>query len=100
MLTEPYPSCQVKAVCFGHDDEYANDDDWGSKVISARVSPSMVEEVETLLANEVVPKGQGWDSVPSILLRVTRQRTTVRVLNSRTFVPTLTSHLQEHWSRS
>eukprot|EP00971_Amphidinium_carterae_P101354 2005950-Amphidinium_carterae.1 len=34
----------------------------------ARVSPSMIDEVETLLANEVVPKGQRWDSVPSILM--------------------------------
>eukprot|EP00971_Amphidinium_carterae_P205741 4083009-Amphidinium_carterae.6 len=45
---DAYPGCQVKAVCFEHDAECDNDDDWGSTVMFARVSPSMVEEVETL----------------------------------------------------
>eukprot|EP00971_Amphidinium_carterae_P291970 5795818-Amphidinium_carterae.1 len=28
----------------------------------------MIEEVETLLSNEVVPRGQTWNNVPSVLM--------------------------------
>eukprot|EP00971_Amphidinium_carterae_P097533 1930010-Amphidinium_carterae.2 len=62
-----YPNCQVQSISFGHDIEQ-DDPDWGSSVIFARVQPDLAMEVETLLANEVVPKGQRWDAIPSILL--------------------------------
>eukprot|EP00971_Amphidinium_carterae_P103592 2051277-Amphidinium_carterae.1 len=64
---DAYPTCQVQSVCFGHDGE-DDDDTIESTVMFARIAPAMIEEVETLLANEVVPKGQRWDSVPSILM--------------------------------
>eukprot|EP00971_Amphidinium_carterae_P178694 3544725-Amphidinium_carterae.2 len=63
-----YPNCQLQSICFGDECEQ-DEEDWGSSVIFARgVQPDLAAEVETLLANEVVPKGQRWDSVPSILL--------------------------------
>eukprot|EP00971_Amphidinium_carterae_P312033 6202536-Amphidinium_carterae.1 len=65
---DAYPSCQVQAVCFEHDADEDDGDHIESTVMFARISPAMIEEVETLLANEVVPKGQRWDSVPSILM--------------------------------
>eukprot|EP00971_Amphidinium_carterae_P152494 3021991-Amphidinium_carterae.1 len=61
---DAYPTCQIQSVCFGHDgedDEAAID----STVMFARLAPAMIEEVETLLSNEVVPRGQRWDNVPS-----------------------------------
>eukprot|EP00971_Amphidinium_carterae_P157147 3115016-Amphidinium_carterae.1 len=49
-----YPSCQVQSISFGHDIELDPDDaDWGSSVIFARVQADLVNEVESLLANEV-----------------------------------------------
>eukprot|EP00971_Amphidinium_carterae_P303269 6025977-Amphidinium_carterae.1 len=70
-----YPSCQVQSISFGHDLKVDLDDpDWGSSVIFAtsvvvaKVQPGLEQEVEALLANEVVPEGQRWNSVPSILL--------------------------------
>eukprot|EP00971_Amphidinium_carterae_P181862 3608829-Amphidinium_carterae.1 len=74
-----YPSCQIQSITFGHDAEVDPDEsDWGSSVIFARadepdcgsdvvfarVQADLAQEVEDLLANEVVPKGQRWDSVP------------------------------------
>eukprot|EP00971_Amphidinium_carterae_P138242 2739227-Amphidinium_carterae.1 len=70
---DAYPTCQVQSVCFGHDGE---DDEHTieSTVMFARIAPAMIDKVETLLANEVVPKGQRWDSVPSVLMEAyTRQ---------------------------
>eukprot|EP00971_Amphidinium_carterae_P050281 990744-Amphidinium_carterae.1 len=64
-----YPSCQIQSITFGRDaDDDPDDPDWGSSVIFARVQADLAQEVEELLANEVVPKGQRWDNVPSILL--------------------------------
>eukprot|EP00971_Amphidinium_carterae_P045136 888201-Amphidinium_carterae.1 len=55
-----YPSCQVQSVSFGHDADQ-DDPDWGSSVIFAKVQADLISEVESLLANEAVPKGQRWD---------------------------------------
>eukprot|EP00971_Amphidinium_carterae_P288573 5730079-Amphidinium_carterae.1 len=53
----------VQSISFGHDaDNDPDDPDWGSSVIFARVQADLAQEVESLLANEVVPKGQRWDS--------------------------------------
>eukprot|EP00971_Amphidinium_carterae_P176910 3507978-Amphidinium_carterae.1 len=70
---DAYPLCQIQSVCFGHD---GKDDGTAIDytVMFAKLAPAMIEEVETLLSNEVVPKGQRWNNVPSVLMEAyTRQ---------------------------